>query len=85
MYFSDYTMKQKAIWLAVWTVSLTVGYGITYLVLWLLGLCSYDWLCSIVACIVASFASNRLESFFEDNERRKREKEYGKLFDDAGI
>lgn len=85
MNFSDYTMKQKAIWLAVWFVSWSFGYWMTNLVLWLLGLVSYDWINIFVACIVAVAASFRLERFFAEKKRKKRDRTYGKLFDDAGI
>lgn len=78
-------MKQKAIWLAVWFVSWTLGYWITNLVLWLFGLVSYDWVNIPVACIVAVFASYRLERFFAEEKCKKRYSKYGKLFDDAGI
>lgn len=84
-FIHDYSMKQKAIWLAVWFVSWTFGYWLTNLVLWLLGIVAYDWVDISVACIVAIIASYRLDSFFAEKKRKKRDDEYGKLFDDAGI
>lgn len=84
-FISDYSLKEKAILLAVWFVSWALGYWATNLVLWLFDLVAYDWVNIIVACIVAVVASDRLDSFFAKKKRKKREREYEKLFDDAGI
>ena len=85
MYFSDFSMKQKALWLAVWSAGWMVGYGVASLVLWLCGLDPHGWAEILVGVTVASVASHRLERVYDDRERRKRDDEFGKLFDDAGI
>lgn len=78
-------MKQKAVWLAVWSAGWMFGYGITCFVLWLCGIGSCDWAEIFVGVTVASVASYRLERFYDCRERKKRDSEFGKLFDDAGI
>lgn len=85
MCFSDYSIKQKAIWLSVWSVSWGLGYGVTDLVLWLLGLGAYDWADILVGCIAASIVSYRLEHYFDGKERKKFHEEYGKHFGDNDI
>ena len=85
MYFGDYSIRQKALWLSVWSVGWVLGYGITCLVLWLLGLGAYEWAGILVGCMVAGILSYRLERYYDEKERKKRDEEYGKLFDDAGV
>lgn len=85
MYFSDFSMKKKAVRLAVWSAGWMFGYGITSFVLWLGGIGSCGWAEIFVGVIVASVASYRLGRFYDGRERKKRDGEFGKLFDDAGI